>query len=93
MNVSISSTEAVRNFSELLNNIRYRGERYTVVRGGKPAASLVPVEPSRFVATLADLREILPKLPGLDHNDDTFAADVSAAANVQPAMPEARPWE
>lgn len=36
MNVPISSTEAVRNFSELLNNIKYRGDRYTVIRGGKP---------------------------------------------------------
>ena len=47
MQTAISSTEAVRNFSELLNNIKYRGDRYTVIRGGKPAASLVPVEPIR----------------------------------------------
>lgn len=93
MNVPISSTEAVRNFSELLNNIKYRGDRYTVIRGGKPAASLVPVEPSRSGVTLADLREIMQQLPHLDSNDQAFAADIMAAAKAQPSMPEALSWE
>jgi hypothetical protein len=30
---TITATDAVRNFSELLNNIRYRGERYTILKG------------------------------------------------------------
>jgi len=93
MRLSISSTEAVRNFSELLNNIKYRGDRYTVIRGGKPAASLVPVEPVREGATLADLREVMQHLPHLDSTDKEFEADVMAAANAQPSMPEAMSWE
>jgi antitoxin (DNA-binding transcriptional repressor) of toxin-antitoxin stability system len=93
MQVSISSTEAVRNFSELLNNIKYRGDRYTVIRGGKPAASLVPVEPARSGATLADLREIMQHIPHLDSSDKEFEADVMAAADSQPSMPEAVSWE
>ncbi len=93
MQTAISSTEAVRNFSELLNNIKYRGDRYTVIRGGKPAASLVPVEPARSGATLADLRKIMQTLPHLDSSDTAFEADVMAAANLQPAMPEALSWE
>lgn len=93
MNISITATEAARNFSELLNNIKYRGDRYTVIRGGKPAASLVPAEQGWSSATMADLRGILAQLPALDQDDDTFAADASTAADMQPAMPEARPWE
>ena len=93
MNVFISSTEAVRNFSELLNNIKYRGDRYTVVRAGKPAASLIPVEQNLPAATLEDLREILRQLPSLDSSDQKFATDVIATANAQPAMPEAQSWE
>ena len=31
---TITVTDAVRNFSELLNSIRYRGERYTILKGG-----------------------------------------------------------
>jgi len=93
MQAAISSTEAVRNFSELLNNIKYRGDRYTVIRGGKPAASLVPVEPIRSGATLAELRSIVLALPQLDRSDSSFEADVIAAAGSQPAMPEALSWE
>ena len=93
MQTAISSTEAVRNFSELLNNIKYRGDRYTVIRGGKPAASLVPCEPSRIDATLADLRTIMRTLPHLDSSDTAFEADVMAAAHSQPSMPEAQTWE
>ena len=33
MRPDISATEAVRHFSELLNNIKYRGHRYTIIRG------------------------------------------------------------
>ncbi len=93
MQASISSTEAVRNFSELLNNIKYRGDRYTVIRGGKPAASLVPVEPIRSGATLADLRMIVQAFPHLDRSDTAFEDDVMAAAGSQPSMPEAMSWE
>jgi antitoxin (DNA-binding transcriptional repressor) of toxin-antitoxin stability system len=93
MQTAISSTEAVRNFSELLNNIKYRGDRYTVIRGGKPAASLVPVEPVRSGATLADLRTIVQAFPHLDTSDTSFEADVTAATGSQPSMPEALSWE
>ncbi|MBI5483478.1 MAG: type II toxin-antitoxin system Phd/YefM family antitoxin [Deltaproteobacteria bacterium] len=93
MQTAISSTEAVRNFSELLNNIKYRGDRYTVIRGGKPAASLIPLEPARTAVTLADLREIMRALPHLDNNDKAFEADVMAASKSQPPMPEALSWE
>ncbi len=93
MQTAISSTEAVRNFSELLNNIKYRGDRYTVIRGGKPVASLVPVEPTGSGATLADLCKIVQTFPRLDKNDTTFEADVMAAASSQPSMPEALSWE
>ena len=93
MQAAISSTEVVRNFSELLNNIKYRGDRYTVIRGGKPAASLVPVEPVTSSATLAALRKMLQSFPHLDRSDTLFESDVMAAASAQPSMPEALSWE
>lgn len=93
MQAAISSTETVRNFSELLNNIKYRGDRYTIIRGGKPAASLVPVEPIRSGAILADLRKIVLAFPHLDRSDTSFEADVIAAASSQPSLPEALSWE
>jgi len=93
MQTAISSTEAVRNFSELLNNIKYRGDRYTVIRGGKPAASLVPVEPALAGATLADLRETMKILPHLDKRDTAFESDVILATASQPPVPEPLSWD
>jgi antitoxin (DNA-binding transcriptional repressor) of toxin-antitoxin stability system len=84
MQTAISSTEAVRNFSELLNNIKYRGDRYTVIRGGKAAATLGPAEPSRPVATMSDLRDTL---------DKGFGADIKEAVQAQPLMQKAATWE
>lgn len=94
MQTAISSTEAVRNFSDLLNNIKYRGDRYTVIRGGKPAASLIPVEQTfKGGATLADLCKIVRTFPHLDKDDTTFEVDVVTVSNSQPSMPEALSWE
>ncbi|MBM4277447.1 MAG: type II toxin-antitoxin system Phd/YefM family antitoxin [Deltaproteobacteria bacterium] len=39
----ISATEAIRRFSEILNDIKYRGESYTIVRRGKKVAFICPV--------------------------------------------------
>ena len=72
MQTDISSTEAVRNFSELLNNIKYRGDRYTVIRGGKAVATLGPAGPARPTVTMADLRQIVRTLPRLDSDDKGF---------------------
>jgi prevent-host-death family protein len=93
MRTTISATEAVRNFSEILNNIRYRGDHYTIIRGGKPAASIVPAEEAVQERPLADLRGILKALPRLDRDDTTFANDVLDAAKSQPPLPEPTPWE
>jgi antitoxin (DNA-binding transcriptional repressor) of toxin-antitoxin stability system len=93
MQAAISSTEAVRNFSELLNNIKYRGDRYTVIRGGKPAASLVPVETTSSGVTLAGLRTIMKTVPHLENGDTAFETDVLTAARLQPSMPGALSWE
>ena len=93
MRATISATEAVRNFSEILNNIRYRGDHYTIIRGGKPAASIVPAEETAQERPLAELRSILKALPRLDRDDTSFADDVLAAASSQPPLPESTEWE
>ncbi len=93
MQTAISSTEAVRNFSELLNNIKYRGDRYTVIRGGKATATLGPAEPARPDTVMADLREIVRALPKLDSTDKGFEDDVRELAQTQPPMQKAATWE
>ncbi|CAN5781459.1 hypothetical protein BH20ACT1_BH20ACT1_02520 [soil metagenome] len=39
----VTATEAARQFADLLDAVEYRGERFTVVRRGKPIAHLEPV--------------------------------------------------
>jgi antitoxin (DNA-binding transcriptional repressor) of toxin-antitoxin stability system len=93
MRTTLSATEAVRHFSEILNNIKYRGDHYTILRGGKPAAAIVPAEGVVPMRTLAELRGILTALPRLDRDDTSFALDVLAAARTQPPLPESTEWE
>lgn len=92
MRSDISATEAVKHFSELLNNIKYRGDRYTIIRGGKPAAALVPVDEAGSPRHMGDLKGIFQTLPRLDPDDINFADDVLGAVKAQPPLPEDTVW-
>jgi antitoxin (DNA-binding transcriptional repressor) of toxin-antitoxin stability system len=83
----LSATEAARNFSELLNRVRYRGETFIIERGGVAIGELRPAAPVRF--TGADLRALLRSLPPVD---DAFLGAIEEAARSQPRLPEP-PWE
>jgi antitoxin (DNA-binding transcriptional repressor) of toxin-antitoxin stability system len=89
---NITVTEAVRNFSELLNNIRYRGEEYTIMRGGKPAATIGPAAGSVKERKLSDLKDIMRNLPRLEDDGEAFARDIAQAIMVQPPVGEGNPW-
>lgn len=87
----LSVTEAVRNFSDILGRVRFQGERFILLKGGKPVAELGPTEAAAPVR-LRHLPGILADLPHLDPGDvDDFAADLEAAreaaGSVQPG-----PW-
>jgi hypothetical protein len=40
----INATEAAIAFSEIINSVKYKGEGYTIIRGGKPVAAIVPTK-------------------------------------------------
>ena len=88
---TISATDAVRTFSELLNAIKYKGEFYTIIRGGKPAATIGPAEKATSMRTLKELALVLKTMPRLD-DDDKFSADVEDIITNQPATPEGSSW-
>jgi antitoxin (DNA-binding transcriptional repressor) of toxin-antitoxin stability system len=79
----MSATEASRSFSELLNRVRYRGERFLIERGGVPIAELRPAAPTRF--TGRDLVALLRSLPRVD---ESFLDAVEAVSRDQPRVPE-----
>ena len=93
MTKTISATEAVRRFSDLLDTIRFRGDRYTILRGGKPVATLAPVVTAPHEKTLAELREILKRIPSLGKDAAAFERDLRKLAARQPHLPANRPWE
>jgi len=92
MQKTVSATEAVRKFSEILNSIRYRGESYTIVRGGKPIASISPVETSSRKKLLGELREMTKDIPHLGAEVDRFGRDLRDILQHQPPMPKEDRW-
>jgi antitoxin (DNA-binding transcriptional repressor) of toxin-antitoxin stability system len=73
----VNVTEALRNFSDYLNRVAYRGERFVLVRGGKPVAELSPIPDG---LRLAELSVLLASLPRLTADEAAaFASDVDAA--------------
>jgi len=82
----VTATEAARNFSRLLDEVEHHGRSYTVVRGGRAVASVVPVGPRSM--TVGELLDVLRAAP---RPDDEYAEDVRAARRALP--PPGDPWE
>ncbi len=68
MPTRLTVTEAVRNFSEILGRVRYRGERFVLLKGGRPVAELGPTDAAAPVR-LEELAAILDELPHLEPDD------------------------
>jgi prevent-host-death family protein len=56
-NVSISVTEAARNFADCINRVRYQDTTFVLLKNGTPVARLVPTREA--VCTGQDLAEAL----------------------------------
>ena len=88
---TLSVTELVRGFSDYVNRVAYRGERFILLKGRKPVAELRPLPGRR---TLGELEEMLRSLPRLDATEAAaFAADIDAARSQLPPVGQSDPWE
>jgi antitoxin (DNA-binding transcriptional repressor) of toxin-antitoxin stability system len=92
MTKTITATEAVRKFSEILNSIKYTGNDYTIMRGGKPVATIRPAETHAKALTLGDLAGLVKSLPTLGDEAERFKKDLKEARKHQPLMPEKVKW-
>ena len=90
MEKHITATKAVREFSELLNTVRFKGNRYIIERNGKPIAVMAPIKET---VKIRELKSLLNQLPKLDGDIETFADDVFEIAKHQPPLPEEKRWE
>ena len=93
MEKRISATRAVRDFSEVLNTIKFKGVQYIIERGGKPIASMRSVDEKTDTMTLDNLKALLKKLPRLEEELDTFASDLEEISRNQPLVSTRDPWE
>ena len=57
MEKRISATQAVRDFSEVLNTIKFKGLHYIIERGGKPVASMRPIGEEKMIEGLSRVVE------------------------------------
>jgi antitoxin (DNA-binding transcriptional repressor) of toxin-antitoxin stability system len=80
METKITATELAKNLSDILNRIRYRGERFVVERNGEPVASLAPISAPPGIT----VQEFLDRLGHLELPGDGFADDLEAIQAAQP---------
>ena len=74
---TLTVTETARHFSEYVNRVAYRRERFLLRKGKKVMAELRPVPSGR---RLGDLPAILDSLPHLSHGEaKAFAKDIALA--------------
>jgi len=88
MTKKVSATEAVRRFSEILSHVHYKGDSYTVIRGGKIVASISPVTQPLKGKSLGELKGLLAAVPKLGAEAEAFESDVRAARESQPVLPK-----
>ena len=93
MEKRISATRAVRDFSEVLNTIKFKGVHYIIERGGKPIASMKSIDEKMDPMTLGELQTLLKKLPRLEEELEAFASDLEEIARNQPLMSTGDLWE
>ena len=76
----ISVTELSRGLSDFINRVTYRGETYTITRGGKAVAQLTSAPAG---ARVKDLPAIFAALPTLEADDvDAFSRDLEEVREV-----------
>jgi antitoxin (DNA-binding transcriptional repressor) of toxin-antitoxin stability system len=89
--LTASVTDVLRNFSDYINRVAYRGEGFVLIRGGKAVAELSPVPAGTRLADFPALLESLPHLP--DEDLDAFATDLDRARKEGGPHDDGDPWE
>jgi len=88
----ITATRAVREFSDLLNSIKFKGRTVIIERGG----SRWPVWPGRSSRKDSPLKrpsELLKELPELALKRRHWKKTFKKLSERKPPLPAASPWE
>lgn len=65
---SLTATQAIRTFSDLLNQVRYQGKSFEIKRGREVIAKITPVTTVMGI-DVSELNNFFNQLPTLDRND------------------------
>ena len=88
---TISATDAARSFSEVLNQVQYRDTSFSIERGKKIIARLVPATLPQGLP-LADLNRLFAGLPRLSSAEaGRWQAENRPPAGIKP--PQTRKWD
>lgn len=74
METTISATELSKRLSDVLNRVKYRGERFRVQRNGEAVAAIIPA--TAIAGTTWE--EFSAKVPDLAPPGEGFADDLEA---------------
>jgi len=87
----LTVTEVTRHFAAYIDRVAYRGERFRLVRGGRPVAEMTPVPAGR---RLRELPELLAECPRLGQEEaDAMASDFGIAVSVLVESGPQDPWK
>ena len=90
MKLTISVTEAARNFADIVSRVFYRGEHFVLERGGRPVARLIPVPRGGRLGDLPGLLEDVPRLS--TEEAEALGRDVHEARESLPELRDEDPW-
>jgi len=85
MNLTITSTEAVRSFGDCLARIKHRGDAFVITKNKRPVAKLTAANETK-AATVGELFDLLRQSPPADA---AYVSDLERANSKE--MP-ANPW-
>jgi antitoxin (DNA-binding transcriptional repressor) of toxin-antitoxin stability system len=88
----VTATEAVRDFSTILNRVKFSGDNYIIKRNGKFVALISSIGEKVPVRPLKELKNILKQLPRLDDELDSFSDDLNTIVSEQPGLPDRLNW-
>ncbi|MGH2543511.1 MAG: type II toxin-antitoxin system Phd/YefM family antitoxin [Ardenticatenaceae bacterium] len=88
MNQTITATELAKSLSDILNRIRYQGERFIIERNGEPVATLSPTG----APTSVTLQTLAEQVGDLSLPDPYFADDLETLQAAQPPA-ETSGWD
>jgi len=87
----LSVTDAVRNFSDIINRVSYAREVFILKRGRQKLAELRPVSPGRTLRSLPGILTSLPKLSATESK--SFEKDMVALRKGIRREEVRDPWE